>query len=202
MREHARQVPLLHHDRMVLAGDVDVHPVDFADDGRAAAHAFAAHLHAPTLGGVDDDVDGVGVLIVVAVGQGGEREVEPCLTGVRERAADTQVIGCEAEHAGDQGLVGAVAGQGMREAAEQAELHVRRQVPGQLSRHVCDAQRAGGVAARRSHHHRPDDIGQPNRFHACSFALVALCGRFRFRTLYRLAAGARSRLRTVNGSNM
>ena len=27
------------------------------------------------------------------------------------------------------------------------------------------------------------------------------CGRFRFRTLYRLAAGARSRLRTVNGSN-
>ena len=35
-----------------------------------------------------------------------------------------------------------------------------------------------------------------------SFALVALCGRFRFRTLYRLAAGARSRLRTVNGSNM
>ena len=68
MREHARQVALLHHDRMVLAGDVDVHPVDLADDGRAAAHAFAAHLHAPALGGVEDDIDGVGMLVVVAVG--------------------------------------------------------------------------------------------------------------------------------------
>ena len=130
MREHARQVALLHHDRVVLTGDADVHPVDLADDGCAAAHAFAAHLHAPAFGGVDDDVDGVGVLIVVAVGQGGEREVEPRLAGVRERAADAQVVGCEAEHAGDQGLVGAVAGQGMREAAEQAELHVRRQFAG------------------------------------------------------------------------
>ena len=201
VREHARQVALLHHDRVVLAGDVDVHPVDLADDRRAAAHALAAHFHTPAFGGFDDDIDGVGVLVVVAVGQGGEREVEPRLAGVRERAADAQVVGREAEHAGDQGLVGAVAGQGMREAAEQAELHVRRQLAGQLARHVRDAQRAGGVAARRPHHHRSDDIGQPNRLHARSFALAALCGRFRFRTLYRLAAGARSRLRTVNGSN-
>ena len=178
--EHARQVALLHHDGVVLAGNVDVHPVDLADDRRAAAHAFAAHLHAAAFSGVDDDIDGVGVLVVVAVGQGGEREVEPRLAGVRERAADAQVVGREAEHAGDQGLIGAVAGQGMREAAEQAELHVRRQLAGQLARHVRDAQRAGGVAARRPHHHRPDDIGQPNRLHVRSFAHRRLMRSFPF----------------------
>ena len=180
MREHARQVALLYHDRVVLAGDVDVHPVDLANDRRAAAHAFAAHFHAAAFSGVDDDIDGVGVLVVVAVGQGGEGEVKPRFACVRERVADAQVVGREAEHAGDERLVRAVAGQGMREAAEQAELHVRRQHSGQLARHVRDAQRAGGVAARRPHHHRSDDIGQPNRLHARSFACRRLLRSFPF----------------------
>ena len=77
VRKHAGFVDLLHHDGVVLAGDVHVHAVDLADNRRAAAHAFAAHAHAQAVGAVDDHVDGVGVLVVVRIGQGSELKMKP-----------------------------------------------------------------------------------------------------------------------------
>ena len=62
VRQHAPLVVLAHDHAGVLAGDVHVYAVDARDDGRAAAHAHAAHGKRAAAFFVDEDVHGVGML--------------------------------------------------------------------------------------------------------------------------------------------
>ena len=174
MGQHALLVALPHDDARALAGDAHVDVVDLADDGRAAADALAAHIHRVARGVHDADVDGVG-MVVLRVGQRDEREREPRLARKVEGVADAQVVGGQPQHAGHEGLVGAVAGERVRERPQQPELHRLRLGQAQPARHVGDAQRARRVRARRAHHDGADDVGEAECFHGRS----SLC-RFRW----------------------
>ena len=70
------------------------------------------------------------MLVVVAIGLAEELEGQPRLARVGEGIANAQVVGRETEHAGHDGLVGAMPGERMGEASQQVEFHMAGHVAG------------------------------------------------------------------------
>ena len=159
VRQHAGHVALAHDDARAFAGHVHVDAVDAADDRRPAAHAFAAHAHLVAGGVLHENVDGVGVLIVVGIGQSRESKREPRLFSQLERIAYAQVVGCQSQHAGHERLVGAVPGQSVRERSQQTKLDASRFGKAEPARHERDAQSSRRMGARGSYHDGADDVG-------------------------------------------
>ena len=103
-----------------------------------------------------------------------------------ERVAYAQVIGGKPQHAGHQGLVGAVPCARVRERPVQRERHVLGARAAQPPRHARDGERPRRMRAGRPHHDRPDDVAQSQCLH----------GRpFRRRAAVRLPAARHSSMR-------
>ncbi len=155
--QHAAHVLLLHHQRVVLAGEQHVHAVDGGDLRRAAADGFAADFGDGAGGVLHADVHRVGVGRLGFV-VGGEGEGQPRLLRQLERVAHPQVVGGQPQKPRHQGAVGAVAVVGVGEAAVQLEHRLHRLGAQKAAGHERDAQGTGRVRAGRAHHEGADNV--------------------------------------------
>lgn len=166
------------------------------DDGCAPADAHAPHVERVAAFFQDFNVNGVGMLDVVctlrsaanaAIVRGPhEPHAQARFLRALERVAYAQVIGGKPQHAGHQGLVGAVPCARVRERPVQRERHVLGARAAQPPRHARDGERPRRMRAGRPHHDRPDDVAQSQCLH----------GRpFRRRAAVRLPAARHSSMR-------
>ena len=89
-----------------------------------------------------------------------ERKIQPLRAGDLKRSGNAQVVGLHAQQAGHQAAVGAVPPIGGGEGTAQKQFGgTQRPFPApEAARHHADPDGSGGMARRRSDHHRADNI--------------------------------------------
>ena len=108
VRECPALVVLPHDDARALPGDAHVDTVDATNHRRSAADALAADAHLDAIGIDDEDIDGVGMIVVVGFRLRLERKGEPPLFSQSKRIANAGVVRGEPQHARNEGFVRAV----------------------------------------------------------------------------------------------